>query len=134
MTPMKPTLVAAGFLLLAGVPISAAPAVVMEDLNLRAGPGYQHSIVDVIPGGVTVNAICPGYTRTPLVENQIPALAREHGMSDADVVERIMLNVHAVKRLVEPDEIAAMVAYLCSDAAAMVTGTALPIDAGWTAR
>jgi 3-hydroxybutyrate dehydrogenase len=84
--------------------------------------------------GVTVNAICPGYTRTPLVENQIPSLAREHEMSDADVVERIMLNVHAVKRLIEPDEIAAMVAYLCSDAAAMVTGTAVPIDAGWTAR
>jgi 3-hydroxybutyrate dehydrogenase len=84
--------------------------------------------------GVTVNAICPGYTRTPLVENQIPALARDHGMPEAEVVERIMLHVHAVKRLIEPDEVAAMVAYLCSDAAATVTGTALSIDAGWTAR
>jgi len=85
-------------------------------------------------GGVTVNAICPGYTRTPLVEGQIPALARDHGMAASEVVERIMLPVHAVKRLIEPDEIASMAAYLCSDAAGAVTGTALSIDAGWTAR
>lgn len=84
--------------------------------------------------GVTINAICPGYTRTPLVENQIPALARDHGMPESEVVERIMLQVHAVKRLIEPDEIAATAAFLCSDAAAAITGTALSIDAGWTAR
>ena len=56
MTPTKPTLFALGILLLAGGSISAAPAVVMEDVNLRAGPGYQHAVVDVIPSGVTVNA------------------------------------------------------------------------------
>ncbi|MBM3470758.1 MAG: 3-hydroxybutyrate dehydrogenase [Armatimonadetes bacterium] len=89
---------------------------------------------EVAEHGVTVNAICPGYVRTPLVEGQIADQARVHGIPEADVVERIMLGTHAVRRMIEPDEVAAMVVYLCSDAAAMVTGAALTMDAGWTAR
>ncbi|MGQ0550496.1 MAG: 3-hydroxybutyrate dehydrogenase [Armatimonadota bacterium] len=84
--------------------------------------------------GITVNAICPGYVRTPLVEGQIDDLARTHGMPASEVVEKIMLAPVAIKRLIEPDEIAAFVAYLCTDAAAMVTGVTHTIDGGWTAR
>jgi 3-hydroxybutyrate dehydrogenase len=89
---------------------------------------------EVAGHGITVNAVCPGYVRTPLVEKQIADQARVHGIPASEVVTRIMLEPHAIKRMVEPDEVAALVVYLCSDAAAMITGAALPMDAGWTAR
>jgi len=89
---------------------------------------------EVAASGITVNAVCPGYVRTPLVEKQIADQARVHGIPESEVVTRIMLEPHAIKRMIEPDEVAAMVVYLCSDAAGMVTGAALPMDAGWTAR
>ena len=84
--------------------------------------------------GITVNAICPAYVRTPLVDNQIADQARANRMSPEDVVEKIMLAPAAVKRLIEPDEVADFAAYLCSDAAGVVTGAALTMDLGWTAR
>ncbi len=84
--------------------------------------------------GITVNAICPGYVRTPLVERQIADQARVHGIPESDVVGRIMLEPQAVKRLLEPGEIAALAVYLCSEPASAVTGAAIPIDGGWTAR
>ncbi len=84
--------------------------------------------------GVTVNAVCPGYVRTPLVEGQIADQARVHGIPAAEVVDRIMLQPVAIKRLIEPEEIAAMVVYLCSDAASIITGIAMTMDGGWTAR
>lgn len=89
---------------------------------------------EVAAQGVTVNAVCPGYVRTPLVEGQIADQAKVHGIPAAEVVERVMLQPQALKRLLEPDEVAALVRYLCSDAAAGITGAALPIDGGWTAR
>jgi len=89
---------------------------------------------EVAAHGITVNAICPGYVRTPLVERQIADQARVHGIPESEVVTRIMLEPQAVKRLLEPSEIGALALYLCSDAAAVVTGTALSIDGGWTAR
>jgi 3-hydroxybutyrate dehydrogenase len=89
---------------------------------------------EVAEHGVTVNAVCPGYVRTPLVEGQIADQARVHGIPETDVVQRIMLEPHAIKRMIEPDEVAAMVVYLCSEAAGMVTGAALTMDGGWTAR
>jgi 3-hydroxybutyrate dehydrogenase len=84
--------------------------------------------------GVTVNAICPSYVRTPLVEKQIADQARVNGITEAEVIERIMLAPAAVKRLLEPGEVAAYVAFLCSEAAGGITGAAQVMDCGWTAR
>ncbi len=84
--------------------------------------------------GITVNAICPAYVRTPLIDNQIADQAKANNMSSAQVIEKIMLAPAAVKRLIEPAEVAACVAYLCSDAAGVITGSALTMDLGWTAR
>jgi 3-hydroxybutyrate dehydrogenase len=84
--------------------------------------------------GVTVNAICPGYVRTPLVERQIDDLARANNLSRDDVVEQIMLAPSARKQLLEPSDIAALATFLCADAAAGITGSAQSIDNGWTAR
>ncbi len=84
--------------------------------------------------GITVNAICPGYVRTPLVEGQIADVARAQGVPESEVVERVFLSPVAIKRLIEPDEVAALAVYLCTDAAGMITGTTHTIDGGWTAR
>ncbi|WP_404474922.1 3-hydroxybutyrate dehydrogenase [Vreelandella venusta] len=84
--------------------------------------------------GITANAICPAYVRTPLVDNQIADQAKLHNMDEQEVIENIMLKNAAVKRLIEPAEVAQMVAYLASDAAGAVTGSSWNIDLGWTAH
>jgi len=84
--------------------------------------------------GITVNAICPAYVRTPLVDSQIADQAKANKMSPDEVIEKIMLAPAAVKRLIEPREVADFVAYLCSDPAGTITGAALTMDLGWTAR
>ena len=84
--------------------------------------------------GITVNAICPAYVRTPLVENQIADQARTRGISTEEVIQEVMLEPAAVKRLIQPEEVADLVAYLCSEAAGVMTGAALTMDLGWTAR
>jgi 3-hydroxybutyrate dehydrogenase len=84
--------------------------------------------------GITVNALCPAYVRTPLVDNQIADQAKANNLSPAEVIEKIMLAPAAVKRLIEPAEVAGFVAYLCSEAAGTITGSALTMDLGWTAR
>jgi 3-hydroxybutyrate dehydrogenase len=84
--------------------------------------------------GVTVNAVCPSYVRTPLVEKQIAAQAEVHGISEDAVVRDIMLAPAALKRMLEPSEVAAYVRFLCSDDAGGITGATQVIDAGWTAR
>jgi 3-hydroxybutyrate dehydrogenase len=86
------------------------------------------------PRGVTSNCICPAYVRTPLVEGQIADQARIHGISEAEVVERVMLTEPAIKRLVEPEEVAEVALFLCSPAASFVNGASLTLDGGWTAR
>ena len=83
---------------------------------------------------VTVNAICPSYVRTPLVERQIADQARVHGVAESEVVSRILLTQNAVKRLIEPDEVGKCAAFLCRDEAWSITGTALTMDAGWLAH
>jgi len=86
------------------------------------------------PYGVTSNCVNPAYVRTPLVENQIAGQAAAHGIPEEEVVAKVMLERSAVKRLIEPAEVAELVAYLCSPAAASVSGASLAMDGGWTAR
>jgi len=84
--------------------------------------------------GITVNAICPAYVRTPLVDNQLADQAKANNMTKDEVIEKIMLGPAAVKRLIEPAEVADFVAYLCTEPAGVITGSALSMDLGWTAR
>jgi 3-hydroxybutyrate dehydrogenase len=84
--------------------------------------------------GVTSNCVNPAYVRTPLVEGQIADQARTHGISEDEVVEQVMLAPAAIRRLIEPEEVAEAVAYLCSPAAQSVTGSSLVLDGGWSAR
>jgi len=84
--------------------------------------------------GITCNAICPAYVRTPLVEKQIGEQARQHGISPDDVVKKIMTEPAAIRRLLEPAEVASLALYLCGEQAGGITGAALDIDLGWTAR
>ena len=84
--------------------------------------------------GVTSNTICPGYVRTPLVEGQIAAQARAHGIDESEVVEKVMLTQPAVKRLIEPAEVAELAAYLCSPAGSFANGSSFVLDGGWSAR
>ncbi|MFB9869672.1 3-hydroxybutyrate dehydrogenase [Vreelandella sulfidaeris] len=84
--------------------------------------------------GITANAVCPAYVKTPLVDNQIADQAKLHGMDEQEVIEKVMLKQAAIKRLIEPEEVAQLVAYLASDAAGAVTGSSFNIDLGWTAH
>lgn len=84
--------------------------------------------------GITVNALCPAYVRTPLVERQIADQARTRGIPENEVIERVMLEPAAIKRLIEPHEVADFALYLASDRAAVITGAVHTIDLGWTAR
>jgi len=85
------------------------------------------------PYGITVNSICPAYVRTPLVDGQIADQAKTHGISKEEVVEKIMLQKASVKKLIEPETIAEVAKFLCSDAGKHITGSTMTIDGGWTA-
>ncbi|MET8092691.1 3-hydroxybutyrate dehydrogenase [Micromonospora sp. NPDC005220] len=84
--------------------------------------------------GVTANCINPAYVRTALVESQIADQAASHGIDEAEVIEKIMLARAAIKRLIEPEEVAELLAYLCSPPAAFITGASIALDGGWTAN
>ncbi|CAN7545250.1 3-hydroxybutyrate dehydrogenase [Microbacterium maritypicum] len=86
------------------------------------------------PRGVTSNCIDPGYVRTPLVEKQIADQARVHGIPEEEVLATVMLTESAIKRLVEPSEVASLALWLAGDSAGMVTGASYTIDGGWSAR
>lgn len=97
--------------------------------------GFTKAVaLEVAEHGITVNAICPGYVLTPLVERQIPDQARTHGVSEKDVVENVMLASQPTKRFIGIDEVAALACYLVSDAARSITGAMMSIDGGWTAH
>jgi 3-hydroxybutyrate dehydrogenase len=84
--------------------------------------------------GVTSNCICPAYVRTPLVENQISDQARTHGISEDEVVEKIMLTEPAIKRLIEPEEVAELAAFLCTPEASFINGASVVMDGAATAH
>jgi 3-hydroxybutyrate dehydrogenase len=84
--------------------------------------------------GITATAVCPAYVRTPLVEKQITDQARVHGLSEDDVLEQVILAPHAVKELIEPSDVAEVVAFLVSPAGRAFTGAPVTMDQGWTAR
>jgi len=82
--------------------------------------------------GITANAVCPGYVLTPLVEKQIPEQAKARGISEDAVIRDVLLAAQPTKRFVTVEEVAALAIFLCSDSAASITGTTIPIDGGWT--
>jgi 3-hydroxybutyrate dehydrogenase len=84
--------------------------------------------------GITCNAVCPGYVYTPLVEAQIEGQAKAHGISRDEVIRDVLLAQQPNKRFATVEELAALVVFLASDAAASITGVALPVDGGWTAH
>ena len=90
--------------------------------------------LEVAELGITVNAICPGYVWTPLVQKQIPDTAKARGLTEEQVIKDVLLAAQPTKKFVQVDEVAALAAFLASDAAASITGTILPIDGGWTAH
>ena len=90
--------------------------------------------LEVAEHGVTVNAICPGYVLTPLVEKQIPDQAKARGITEEQVKRDVILGAQPTKKFVTVEQIGALAVFLCSDDAASITGAALPIDGGWTAQ
>ena len=90
--------------------------------------------LEVATTAITCNAICPGFVRTPLVEGQLAELAKAHGMSQDEVVREVVLASQPNKRFVAVAEIGQLVVFLCSPAAASITGASLPIDGAWLAR
>ena len=90
--------------------------------------------LEVAESGVTVNAICPGYVLTPLVEKQIPDTAKARGITEEEVVKDVLLTAQPTKRFVTVEQVAALAVFLASEEAASITGAILPLDGGWTAH
>lgn len=84
--------------------------------------------------GITVNAICPGYVLTPLVEKQIPETAKARGITEQEVIRDVLLHAQPTRKFVTTEEIGDLAVFLCTPGARSITGTALPIDGGWTAQ
>ena len=97
--------------------------------------GFTKSLaLEVAEMGITANSICPGYVLTPLVEKQIDDQAKVHGISRENVIRDVLLEPQPNKRFVTVEEVAALALYLAGDAAVAITGAAMSIDGGWTAR
>ncbi len=94
----------------------------------------KSAALELAQSGITVNAICPGYVLTSLVEKQIPDTARTRGISEEEVKNDVLLRLQATKEFVKVDDVAATAIFLASDAASQITGTHISIDGGWTAQ
>ncbi|NTJ43034.1 3-hydroxybutyrate dehydrogenase [Agrobacterium larrymoorei] len=94
----------------------------------------KSAALELAETGITVNAICPGYVLTSLVEKQIPDTAKARGISEEEVKNDVLLRLQATKEFVSPAEVAATAVFLASDAAKQITGTHISIDGGWTAQ
>jgi 3-hydroxybutyrate dehydrogenase len=84
--------------------------------------------------GITVNAICPGYVLTPLVQKQIPETAKARGITEEQVIKDVLLHAQPTRQFVTTQQLGALAVFLCTGAAASITGTALPVEGGWTAQ
>ena len=93
----------------------------------------KSAALELATHGVTVNCVSPGYVWTPLVENQIPETMRTRGLTRDQVINNVLLQAQPTKQFVTPEQVAAFIVFLCSDAAAQITGANLSIDGGWTA-
>ena len=97
--------------------------------------GFTKTVaLEVAEAGITVNAVCPGYVLTPLVERQIPDTARARGIAEDAVIRDVLLAAQPTRKFVTVEQVAALTAFLCSPDAASITGAVLPIDGGWTAQ
>jgi len=97
--------------------------------------GFTKAVaLETAEAGITVNAVCPGYVLTPLVEKQIPDTARARGITNDEVIRNVLLAAQPTKKFVTVEQVAALTAFLCSDDAASITGAVLPIEGGWTAQ
>ena len=109
--------------------------------HLAAYSAAKHAVVgmtkvaaiETADHGITVNAICPGWVRTPLVERQLEAAAQANGISNDEAARRFLAEKQPMAKFTTPESIGAMAVFLCSDAAEQITGTDIPIDGGWTA-
>ncbi len=97
--------------------------------------GFTKSIaLETAEDGVTVNAICPGYVLTPLVQKQIPETAKARGITEEQVIKDVLLHAQPTRQFVTTEQLGALAVFLCTGAAASMTGTALPVEGGWTAQ
>ncbi len=90
--------------------------------------------LETAESGITVNAICPGYVLTPLVQRQIPQTAQARGLTEEQVTREVILHAQPTRRFVTTEELGAVAVFLCTDGAASITGAALPVEGGWTAQ
>jgi 3-hydroxybutyrate dehydrogenase len=90
--------------------------------------------LEVAQDGITANAICPGYVLTPLVQKQIPETAKARGITEEQVIRDVLLHAQPTRKFVTTEQLGALAVFLCGSAAASITGTALPVEGGWTAQ
>ena len=113
----------------------ASPFKAPYTASKHAVVGFSKAVaLEVTEQGITCNALCPGYVRTPLVEKQVADQAKVHDMPQERVIREVILAAQPTKQFIEADEVAAYAVFLCSDAARSITGSAAMIDGGWTAR
>ena len=97
--------------------------------------GFTKSVaLETAEHGITVNSICPGYVLTPLVQMQIPQTARARGLTEDEVIRDVLLHAQPTRRFVTTEQLGAVTVFLCTEAAASITGAALPVEGGWTAQ
>lgn len=115
--------------------IVASPFKAPYTASKHAVVGFSKAVaLEVAEQGITCNALCPGYVRTPLIEKQVADQAAVHNLPEDRVIREVILAAQPTKQFVEADEVAAFAVFLCSDAAKSVTGSVQLIDGGWTAR
>lgn len=121
--------------------IASAHALVASPLQIRLCRGKARHLgpektaaLELAEYGITVNAICPGYVLTPLVQKQIPETAKARMLSEEQVVHDVLLHAQPTHKFVTTEELGALTVFLCQDGARSITGAALPVEGGWTAQ